>query len=474
MLQDLREAGDSQVRVQAFHKTYFPPGCILYGVVFDHQPGEAKPLISIQKLTMQGSYSGLLYKHLTRIVADGLRVVVPAFGTGQAFHTTPSKITIGEMVANGSTLQFAPSDPSQQPLTFDIHEASLKDVGWNGPLAYRVRIHNPNPPGEITASGKFGAWDKGNPGRTPVSGEYAFAQADLGLYEGIAGKLSSTGKFGGTLAHIDISGATDAPDFVVTSGGHPMRLTTTFSAYVDATQGNTYLKQVDGDFWKTHVAALGSVARSSNGKGKTALIDLKLKNARIEDLLLLFVEAKRAPMSGPVSLQAHTEIPPGDEDFLKKVKIQGSFGIADGEFSQPSTQQGVNKLSAGAQGKKNDTDPGTALTDLSGKVNLQNGVAHFTDLSFGIPGASASLHGTYNLINYKIDLRGQMQLDSKISNSQSGPKALLLKAVEPFFKKKKKGEIIPVRVSGTYSHPQFGLDLDDKKAQKVPPPQAPR
>ena len=63
-----------------------------------------------------------------------------------------------------------------------------------------------------------------------------------------------------------------------------------------------------------------------------------------------------------------------------------------------------------------------------------------------------------------------MQVDSKISNTEKGPKAFLLKVMEPFFKKKKKGEIVPVRISGTYGHPSFGLDLNDKKAQTVPEP----
>ena len=56
--------------------------------------------------------------------------------------------------------------------------------------------------------------------------------------------LSSQGKFGGTLRHIDISGKTDIPDFEVKSGGHPMRLTTEFTAYVDGIHGDT-LKRVD-------------------------------------------------------------------------------------------------------------------------------------------------------------------------------------------------------------------------------------
>jgi hypothetical protein len=90
-----------------------------------------------------------------------------------------------------------------------------------------------------------------------------------------------------------------------------------------------------------------------------------------------------------------------------------------------------------------------------------------------VPGATARMHGTYNLLNYKIDLRGQMRVDSKISNTEKGGKALLLKMIEPFFKKKKKGEIVPVRISGNYHHPSFGLDLNDKNAQKVPEPSGP-
>jgi hypothetical protein len=471
VLEDLRESSDSQVKVQSFHETFFPsPGCVLEGVSFDHGPNNANPLITIEKLTVQGSYAGLLSSHVSRITAAGLRILVPAFGTSTGLHTEKSKITIDEVVANGALLEFAYTDASKPPLRFEIHESTLRNVGWSGPFTYRLKVRNPEPPGEVTTSGKFGVWIQGNPGETPISGEYKFEQADLGVYEGIAGTLSSSGKYSGKLSHIDISGTTDTPNFEVKSGGHPMRLTTQFDAYVDAIHGDTFLKEVDADFWKTHIVADGSVAKSPDGKGKTAIINLRGDHARIEDLLLLFVESRRAPMSGSVTLKARVEIPPGPEKFLEKVKLSGGFGIAAGTFASPSTQEGVNKLSAGARGEKDPSDPETVLTDLTGKVNLQKGTAHFADLSFGVPGAAARLHGHYNLLNHKIDLRGQMQVESKISNTETGAKAVLLKAIEPFFKKKKKGEIVPVRISGTYEHPTFGLDLNDKKAQKVPAP----
>ncbi len=470
VLENLQEAGNGQVVVRSFQKTYFPaPGCILEGVVLHRGPAEAKPLITIDKLIVRGSYHGLLLQHVSRIIAEGMRITIPAFGTAEAFHTTPSKITVDAIVANGTTLEFISRDPDKKPLTFDIHEAFLQNVGWNGPLKYRVKVHNPEPPGEVTAEGKFGVWNLNNAGETPLSGQYEFEQADLSVYDGISGTLSSKGKFEGKLAHVDISGTTDTPDFKVKGSSHSVQLTTNFDAYVDATRGDTFLKRVTADFWKTRILASGSIAGSANGKGKAALIDLKSSKARIEDLLRLFVEAKQSPMSGVVTLQAHVEIPSGPQDFLKKVKLRGAFGVQGGTFAE-STQEDVDKLSAGARGEKDRTDPETVLTDLKGQVTLLGGTARFSDLSFGVPGASAHLQGTYNLINEKIDLRGQMAVDSKISNTTDGSKAFLLKVIEPFFKKKRKGEIVPVKIGGTYGHPTFGLDLQDKKAQKAPTP----
>ena len=477
VLQDLQEASDSQVQIRSFRLTYFPsPGCVIEGLVFHHEPGEAKPLITIEKLIIQGGYLDLLAQKVSRITAEGMLVSIPPFDTHSKFHTTPSKITIAEIVANGSAVEFASSEPGKKSLRFDIQEALLQDVGWKDPLTYRVKVHNPEPPGEVSAEGKFGVWNRTDAGETPISGQYKFEHADLSVYKGISGTLSSTGKFEGKLAHIDISGTTDTPDFEVRSSRHSVRLTTKFSAYVDATRGDTFLKRVDADFWKTHAVAQGSVATSPNGKGKTGLIDIRAKDARIQDLLLLFIQAKRAPMSGTVTLQAKAVIPPGDQPFLKKLKMQGSFGLAGGVFSDPSTQDSVDKLSAGASGEKNkngnqqDSDPETALTDLEGQVNVVDGTARFSELSFWVPGTHARVEGTYNLINYKIDLRGRMRVDTKISDTSSGTKSFLLKMMDPIFKKKPKGEVVPVKISGTYDHPTFGLDLGDKDEEKRLPP----
>jgi hypothetical protein len=465
VLQDLAQASDSTVEARAFHKTFFPfPGCVLEGVVFDHGEKSGQPLNTIERLTIRGSYVGIFTNHVDHIIADGARVFIPAFGSGVRLHTQPSKTIVNELVANGTVVEFEPRDPKKDPLKFDIHEGSVRDVGWNGPLRYHLKLHNPKPPGEIEATGEFGVWRKDDPGETPFSGDYKFTDADLHVFHGIAGKLSSGGKFGGVLKHLDVTGSTDVPDFEVAHSGHKVQLITEFSAYVDAIHGDTFLKSVDAHFRRTHVVARGSIAKGPGRKGKTALIDLEAPRGRIEDVLWLFVKEARAPMSGPVGLQGKVEIPPGERPFLEKVKLQGAFGVDEGSFTKTQTQEDVNKLSAGARGENKD-DAETVLTDLKGQVVLENGTAKFSDLSFNVPGAEARLHGTYNIINHKIDLHGPMKVDTAISKTTTGMKALMLKMMDPFFKKKKKGEVVPVHISGTYEHPQFGLDLMGKQGQ---------
>src|SRR5712671_3631132 len=88
VIQDFREASDSQLQIRSFHRTYFPfPGCVLREVVFNHDPAASAPLITVEKITIRGTYLGLLSKRVSRITAEGLHITIPAFGTSTAFHT---------------------------------------------------------------------------------------------------------------------------------------------------------------------------------------------------------------------------------------------------------------------------------------------------------------------------------------------------------------------------------------------------
>ena len=466
VIEDLAEASDSTVTIRSYHPTYFPvPGCVLEGIEFQHGKNHFR-LITIERMRIEGSYAGILTRHVPRITADQVKVFIPPFGSHAVFHSQHPNLVVDELVANGSSVSFLSDDKNSQPLRFDVHDALLTAVRWGSPISYRLKFRNPDPPGEIIVSGKFGPWADGHHEDTPLSGAYKFAYADLSVYGGIAGILNSEGKFDGVLKHLNVSGFTDIPDFEVKESGHKVRLRTKFNAFVDATRGDTFLTRVEAQFGRTTVIAEGSIAGSNEGNGKDAMLNVTSRNGRIEDILGLFT-TERAPMSGPVSLLSRVEIPHGDTPFLKKVRLHGTFGVDNANFTNPETQRDVDALSAGARGM-NKEDSETVLTDLKGQADLLGGVTKFTDLSFGVPGASARLHGTYNILDYKINLHGLMWVDTRISKTSNGLKSFLLRVMDPFFKKKRKGEVVPVHIEGTYQKPQFGLDLS--RPSSIPDP----
>lgn len=454
IVKQLSEASDSQVTVRNFRQTYFPPGCILDTVEFHHGNVSA-PLITMQQLIVKGSYSGMLRHHLDRVTAVGMHVLIPPIGTGVTFHTVNTHMVIDEFIADGSTLEIAEREKHPHPLLFTIHKAAVRQVAAGRPMQVKLQLHMPEPPAEVQASGEFGPWQTS--GETPISGEYTLRNADLGHYGAIGGMLASSGKFQGTLKRVNISGTADVPDFVVKSGGRTIHLTANFDAYEDARRGDTFLKRVDAHFGDTELIVNGSIAAVRGRPGKLTQLSLEAPQGRVQDVLGFFV-THRPPMSGTTAMRADVEIPPGTDPFLRRVKLRGSFGVGEGKFTKSVTQNDVDKLSAGARGEKKDDAP-NVLTDLSGNVSLDDGTATFTDLRFAVPGVKARLHGTYNIINYRIDLHGPMRVDKKIADTTSGFKSFLLKLIDPIFKKKRKGEVVPVHIGGTYEHPQFGLDL---------------
>jgi hypothetical protein len=478
VMDQLQQTGFGKVEVGAFHETYFPrPGCVLEKVRFQHntKPG-APPLITIETVRIEGSFSGLFAKHVKRVRAEGMHILVPPKSAGEHFQTPPrSTVVIDELIADGAVLEISRAEPNGS-LKFPFHNFDLSDIGSNGPATFHARFSNPEPPGEVTASGKFGPWNADDFGKTPASGDHQFHQADLSIFHGIAGLLTSSGKFSGVLDHIEVQGETDVPDFTVTSSSHKVGLRTQFSAEVNGQNGDTLLHQVVANFLKTTVSARGTVAGEGTRPGKTASFDMTANEGRIQDMLLLFTQAERAPMSGTTSFHAKVSIPPGSRPFLQKVELQGDFGISAGTFSNSNTQEGVNHMSEGAlfraedrsKAEKKEEDSETVLSDLKGHVLLKDGIARFSDLSFSVPGASVRMQGTYDLINENINLYGTLKTESEPSNATSGVKSLMLKVLNPFFKKKRAGYVMPVKITGTYEHPLFGLDLVDsrKKTEK--------
>ncbi|GAC1430600.1 MAG: hypothetical protein NVS1B11_14100 [Terriglobales bacterium] len=481
VVKSLQKQTSSRIEIKAFHNAYFPsPGCTAEDVVF-HKSGDPNGVsfITVQKLTLRSSFFGLLHKHISEFRAEGAHVtVIPGTKLNQQQN---SGVVIDHLQADGAVVEFLSRKPDKAPLKFLFNQLSLQNVGGSGPISYQTRLANPEPPGEIVASGQLGPLNLADSSKTPFSGDYTFRDADLGKFGGVSGKLFSQGKFQGTLAHINIEGNTDTPDFEVTHSGHSQRLGTQFKAYVDGQNGDTFLQSVESRIGKTTVFWTGKVAGEKGKKGKFTSLELSARNGRIEDLLRMFVTADQPPMQGAISFKGTALLPPGERPFLNKLEMDGVFGIDAGRFTKPETQHGVNKLSEESESdevvkaekkaksdkkkgkvkddeENEDANAPLALSDIKGSVVMRNALATFTKLSFTIPGATAEVHGTYNLISQVVDLHGQLKMDSELSKTTHGLKSLLLKPLDPFFKKKG-GSLIPVKVGGTFKHPTFGLDL---------------
>jgi len=470
----LEDESDSKVIIGTFRPTYFPhPGCVLEQVTFQHNPKSgAPPLITVKRISIQGSFTGIFARHVKLIVVEGMHILIPPLGSEPFKTPQRSSVVVDDLVADGTILEVASRQSGTPPLRCTFRGFTISDVGGSGPAAFRATLSNPEPPGEITTTGKFGRWNAEDVGKTAVSGDYRFEHADLSVFPGISGLLTSSGRFSGSLAHIEVEGDTDVPHFTATRSSHHTELRTQFRAVVNAENGDVFLQNVNANFRQTNILTQGSVAGESGRPGKTTSLTIASRDGRIQDLLLLFTKSPQAPMSGTISFKAKASVPPGKDPFLKKLEMQGDFGIDAGSFTKSDTQQGVNSLSHGALGEKkqktddDDSDARNVLSDLKGHVLLKNGVATFSDLSFGVPGALAQMRGTYDLISEKIDLHGTLKTKAEVSKTTNGIKSLMLKVLDPFFKNKPEGYLAPVKITGTYDHPEFGLDLGDRTGGK--------
>ena len=120
---------------------------------------------------------------------------------------------LGEIIADGAVVEIASGNPGSESLKFEVHKLTLNSVADDRPMSFHAALLNPKPPGEIRTDGQFGPLRPQNVGYALVSGSYVFERADLGVFSGIGGTLSSSGKFDGMLERIEVEGSTDAPDF---------------------------------------------------------------------------------------------------------------------------------------------------------------------------------------------------------------------------------------------------------------------
>jgi len=335
----------------------------------------------------------------------------------------------------------------------------MHDAGSTRPWPFEAALTNGVPPGEIDVSGTFGPWRRDDPGDAPLEGAFNFERADLGVFTGISGTLSSHGNFGGTLARLEANGETDTPDFTIKVGGHPFPLHVKYQALIDGTNGDTRLKVIDAWFLSSYLHATGAVLDAPKGqRGRTVTLDVAMDKSRIEDIMTMAVGTASPPMIGGLTLTTEFVLPPGEKDVPERLRLEGRFAIGRARFTNYDVQGKIEELSKRGHGKTAEPKKERVVSDFRGRFTLAPGRLMLPEVTFTVPGAKVELVGTYALKAETLDFKGRLLIDVTISQTTTGWKSQLLKPVDPIFRQKDgTGSAIPIKISGTRNAPDFGL-----------------
>ncbi len=470
----LREKFHAEVELKEFHVYLFPGARIEgSGLVLRHEGRtDVPPLISIREFSAEAGILGLPWKPWKSRPgqAQGSGDTDSAQGRQREQNWPKAKnlpVLIGEIVSDDAELRMLPKSADKDPHVFAIHHLVMHSVGLDRPGEVQRAAHQRHStraksrPREPSARGA-----RTIPGQTPLAAEYTFDKADLGVFKGISGILSSTGKFGGVLEKIEVEGKTSTPDFTVTIGGHPLDLETVFSATVDGTNGDTLLHPVTAHLLNTVIVAQGGVVRSPD---KTRQRDHARRDRRQGQARGLVAPGGerpiKPPLTGAINFHTKFDLPHGKGDLADRLNLNGKFDVEQAQFTSPEVTAKIETLSRKGQGQPENKDAGSSVSQLKGNFVLDNGVITFRGLTFTVTGAQVALDGKYGLEKEDLDFYGKLRMQAKISQTTTGAKSFVLKAVDPFFRKNGQTEV-PIKITGQRDHPSFGLDLHHKDKDK--------
>ena len=449
-------------------------GLKIFGAT-DPNPSEAgmQPLLAIREFRFNTPLRDLFLEpmRVDTIFVDGLTMNIPPKNQRAQMNNMRRRggkmsIAVNHFVCSDTRLVINTVKPGKAPLVFDISDLRLVDIGPAKPLQFNATLLNPKPVGDIESTGLFGPLNERSPGDSAVAGTYSFTNADLGTLKGIGGILSSTGQYGGTLGRIEVTGQTDTPNFRVNISGHPVPLHTDFHAIVDGTDGDTYLDPVKARFLHSSFLATGKVEHLANAPGHDIELHVQMVRADIQDLLILGVRTDPPIMSGGVAMTTQLKLPPGTGDIADRLRLKGKFHVSDGHFSNEKLQKRIDDFSLRGMGEPkliHKSPEVVVATDLQGTFSLAAGMLSFSSLHFQVPGTQANMTGQYSLDGNTFDFHGKLKMDAKLSQMTTGWKSILLKPVDPFFRKNGAGTELPFKITGTRSEPHFGLDFGHKE-----------
>lgn len=165
-------------------------------------------------------------------------------------------------------------------------------------------------------------------------------------------------------------------------------------------------------------------------------------------------------MVGRLALHADMTLPAGPADVMDRLGIAGEMEVRSARFTDGSAQQKVSNMSERARGLDPDETSDNVASNLRATFTLARGVITLREASFAMPGATVRMAGTYGLFSEMMQFDGTVRMKATLSEAAGGGfKGFLLKAVDPLFRKKGAGAVLPIRIRGSRKDPDVGLDV---------------
>jgi hypothetical protein len=69
------------------------------------------------------------------------------------------------------------------------------------------------------------------------------------------------------------------------------------------------------------------------------------------------------------------------------------------------------------------------------------------------------LNGTYGLATETLDFRGTLSMRTSVSRAVGGFRSIFLRPFDPLFRQNGQGSVVPIKITGPRSKPEFGLEM---------------
>ena len=224
---------------------------------------------------------------------------------------------------------------------------------------------------------------------------------------------------------------------------------------VNVKDGNATLAPLSVDLYDGKMT-LNATVRHDNGRN-SYWIDKQLKGVQILPLLKDAADVDMLAGSTEFNLVAN-----GEGLTVSKIKKdldgKGSFAIRDGALYGINIAQKLRSAKAALGSSASEEEKKTDFTALTGEFTMEKGVVNNTSLLMEAPFLRLNGQGTANILQELVDYHLKVTLVGT-SKGQNGGSDLA-------------GLAIPLKVTGSFTDPKFGLDtsgalkakLDQEKA----------